>query len=502
MNLTILLDMASSGFGDRVIVGARDMSYTVEQIQRLSFGGARMLAGSHATALVYLDVNGPCFPAALFASARAGVPLVPLNYRLDPDRLTRMIDQHPGAVAISGPQYAPLFAEAGIRAYSGDDWLTACATGGEEIATVRADVPAVVIYTSGTTSEPKGVLLRHNNLVSYVLGTVEFAGAEPGDTALVSVPPYHIAAVANAITNLYAGRRCIVLDDFTGKQWLDLVRTEQVTNALVVPTMLARIMDADAPKSVPSLRTLAYGGASMPARLIERALAAWPHVDFVNAYGLTETSSTIAVLGPEDHRIALASDDPSGRARLRSAGRAVSTVEIEIRGHDGTSLPAGAAGRVWVRGEQVSGEYADSGSALDADGWFDTRDEGSLDEQGYLYIGGRTDDTIIRGGENIAPAQIEDVLMARKDVRDAAVVGVPDEEWGQRLEAVVVPAPGHTLDPDAVRADLRSKLRSSLTPDFVWVWSELPRTETGKLVRRDVADRVARIDRPSAGAGN
>ncbi len=354
------------------------------------------------------------------------------------------------------------------------------------------DAAAALIYTSGTTSAPKGVVVRHKNLLAYVFGTVEFASADDGDAALVSVPPYHIAAVANAITNLYAGRRTIVLEQFTAAQWLELVRTEGVTNALVVPTMLTRIIDeAEAGQGdVPSLRTLAYGGAPMPAPVIERALRRWPQVGFVNAYGLTETSSTIAVLGPEDHRAALSSDDPAVRARLSSAGRPVPGLELSIRDSFGAELPTGAAGRIWVRGDQVCGEYAGSGPAVDAEGWFDTRDQGYLDAEGYLFIGGRADDTIIRGAENIAPAEIEDVLLAHPEVDDAVVVGVPDDEWGQRIEAAVVLRPAATVAPDELRAHVRSRIRGSKTPDRIEVWNEIPRTETGKLIRRNALARL------------
>ena len=156
------------------------------------------------------------------------------------------------------------------------------------------------------------MLLRHENLVSYVLGSVEFASAGETEAALVSVPPYHIAAVANVITNLYAGRRTLVLEAFTPGQWLRTVREEEVTSAMVVPTMLARIIDSDEDRSVPTLRSLSYGGAPMPAALIERALREWTGVGFVNAYGLTETSSTVALLGPEDHRAAIESRGPGG----------------------------------------------------------------------------------------------------------------------------------------------------------------------------------------------
>ena len=209
------------------------------------------------------------------------------------------------------------------------------------------------------------MLLRHQNLVSYVLGSVEFASAGEEEAALVSVPPYHIAAVANVITNLYAGRRTLVLEAFTPGQWLRVVREEEVTSAMVVPTMLARIIDCDEDRSVPSLRALSYGGAPMPAALIERALREWAHVDFVNAYGLTETSSTVALLGPEDHRAALKSSRPAVRARLSSVGRPLPGIELEIRGPGGKVLGAGQAGRICVRGEQVSAEYAGLGRAVD-----------------------------------------------------------------------------------------------------------------------------------------
>ena len=213
---------------------------------------------------------------------------------------------------------------------------------------------------------------------------------------------------------------------------------------MVVPTMLARIVDhlRDAEDAgVPSLRSLSYGGARMPAPVLHRALELFPTTGFVNAYGLTETSSTIALLGPEDHRDALASDDPVVRRRLESVGRLLPGIELEVREEDGTPVPPGQSGLLFLRGEQISGEYAGI-RLLDDDGWFPTRDKGWIDEEGYLFIEGRADDTIIRGGENIAPAEIEDVLLSHDGVVDAVVVGLPDEQWGQRLVAVVVPGEG------------------------------------------------------------
>jgi acyl-CoA synthetase (AMP-forming)/AMP-acid ligase II len=500
MNLSLLLDMATDGFGDRIVAGRRADGMTARRLRGLSNGGAVTIGD--ADALLYLDVNGPAFPVALFAAARAGVPLVPLNYRLGAEQLEELLSRHPGAVGIGASGTEAIFERIGIRHHTTETWLAAAAA---EETTASGDVdpaverPAVIIYTSGTTSAPKGVLLRHDNLISYVLGTVEFGSADAAEGSLVSVPPYHIAAVVNTITNLYAGRRSIVLDQFSGEKWLDLARDEEMTHALVVPTMLARIMSVDGSRAVPSLRSLAYGGASMPTRVITQALVEWRHVDFVNAYGLTETSSTVAVLGPEDHRAAIASEDPAVRARLASAGRPVPGIEVEIRDPGGAALPADEVGRIWVRGEQVSGEYTGIGSVLSPDGFFDTRDEGYFDDAGYLFVSGRVDDTIIRGGENIAPAEIETVILTHHDIDDAVVVGVSDHEWGQRLEAVVVARPGHTVDEEDLRAFVHARLRRSKTPDRFVVWPELPRTATGKIARRAV---VAKLAQESAECGS
>jgi len=496
MNVTMLLDMAADGFGDRVVTGRREDGLSAARLRELSFGGARLVREAGADAVVYLAANGPAFPAALFAAARAGVPLVPVNYRLGKDQLVRLLARHPRGIAIAEAEHRAVLEAVGLPTRTPGEWLelaggTQAPEPEPEPDAVESESPAVIIYTSGTTSAPKGVVLRHQHLVSYVVGTVEFAGADAHEAALMSVPPYHIAAVSNALTNLFAGRRVMVLESFTPEGWLELVRAQRVTSAMVVPTMLARIMyGAGLDRSVPSLRSLAYGGAKMPQRVIETALREWPHVDFVNAYGLTETSSTIAVLGPQEHREAIASEDPEVRARLASAGKPIPGVDIEIR--DGHAIvAAGTSGEIWVSGEQVSGEYLGGGTAVDDGGFFYTRDQGYVDSDGYLFIEGRVDDTIIRGAENIAPAEIEDVLLRHPDVIDAVVVGVPDEEWGQRIEAVVVARDGAELDVAALREQVRGVLRGAKTPDRIVCWPELPRNATGKLVRRDIVAGLA-----------
>ena len=192
---------------------------------------------------------------------------------------------------------------------------------------------AVLLFTSGTTGEPKAAVLRHRHLASYVLSSVELHGSDPGDAQLVAVPSYHIAGISSVLSSTYAGRRIVYLGSFDPDRWVGLIEAERVTHAMVVPTMLGRILDSAATieGDLSSIRHLSYGGGRMPLEVIERAMAALPEVSFVNVYGLTETSSTLSVLGPDDHRVAAASPDPQVRARLGSVGRPLSSVEVEIR---------------------------------------------------------------------------------------------------------------------------------------------------------------------------
>jgi acyl-CoA synthetase (AMP-forming)/AMP-acid ligase II len=492
MNLLLLLDMAAAGRPDEVAVQADVDRCTAGELLTAAWGGSQL--AKDASALAYVGTNGIAVPVALFAAAAAGVPFVPLNYRVGHEQLHDLLAPLGDVLVVAEEPAAAALRDHGHRVLDVAAFLAA-ARAGTEIGDVpaEADAPAVLLYTSGTTAAPKAAVLRHRHLTAYVIGTVEFGGAEPDEAALVSVPPYHVAGLANLLSNLYLGRRIVYLPQFDAEAWIATVRAEHVTNAMVVPTMLARICDAlEADEGgLPGLRAVSYGGARTPASVLQRAMALLPDVDFTNAYGLTETSSTIAVLGPDDHRAAR-DGDPVAIERLSSAGRVLPTVEVEVRDVEGGALPPGEPGEIFVRGEQVSGEYVGIASSLDGDGWFATRDRGWVDADGYLFIEGRSDDTIIRGGENIAPAEIEDVLLQHPDIEHCAVVGVPDEEWGQRIAAVVVCRTGTALDADAVQAFARRTLRGSKTPELVVFADTLPFTETGKLLRRVVrADLLA-----------
>jgi acyl-CoA synthetase (AMP-forming)/AMP-acid ligase II len=495
MSISLLLDMAADAYDDRCAVGSRDaggLSYA--ELARRAAGGATLIEATGASRVAFLGINGPVFPVLLFAAAAAGKPLTPLNYRLAADQLGELIAALDSPYLVVDEAYRELAAQAtDTHLITSAEFLAQAAVADPlPPRDVDGESPAVTLFTSGTTSKPKSVVLRHSNLLSYVLQTVEFAAAEPDDAILVSVPTYHVAGVGTVLTNIYGGRRLAYLPNFSAPAWLESVTAERITHAMLVPTMLVRIVEelGGEQAAAPCLRSLAYGGARMPVPVLEAAVRAFPAAGFVNAYGLTETSSTIALLGPDDHRAAVASTDPAVRARLGSAGRAVTGVELQIRTDDGSVAAPGEPGELWARGAQVSGEYEGLGSVLDADGWFPTRDRALIDAEGYLFIVGRSDDTIIRGGENIAPAEIEDALVQHPEVRDVAVFGVPDEEWGERIVAVVVPRnPGATDGPE-LRAFVRSRLRGSRTPDDVVFRDELPYTATGKLLRRRLADEV------------
>ena len=495
MHVGMLLQMAADGMGERIALGSRSGGITMAELAERSRRAGTVFAGHAGERVAMVDLNSDAVPIALFGAALAGKPFVPISYRLTDDALRDLLRRTAPATVIVGEGIAERLGPVeGIEVLSRAELLARSADPTVPLADPYAGDPddiAVLLYTSGTTGEPKAAVLRHRNLASYVISTVEFAGSGEDEAAVVSVPPYHIAGVSSVLSATYAGRRVVHLEAFEPRAWVDVVRAESVTHAMVVPTMLNRILDVIAADGagLPSLRALSYGGGPMPTSIIERAMALLPDVGFVNAYGLTETSSTIALLGPDDHRAAFASDDPAVRSRLGSVGRPLPSVEVSIRDTDGAEAPPGERGEIWVRGEQVSGEYL--GRDGGGEGWFCTRDAGHVDAAGYLYVHGRLDDVIVRGGENLSPGEIEGVLVEHPGVEAAAVVGIPDTEWGERVIAAVVPSAGAEVSEDELRDFVRARLRSTKTPERIELRSELPFNETGKLLRRVLRDELA-----------
>ncbi|MEY4160053.1 MAG: hypothetical protein RLZZ136_674 [Pseudomonadota bacterium] len=498
MNISLLLEMAAEAAPDHIALVCDSKRWTYAELLAAARGACALIEQSRAEYVALLDESSEAAVIALFGAALAGVPYCPLNYRLPDTDLSALLARIAPALVVGDDERVQrISGDQGHTVYARSEFAIKAQESAPEADDRVYDMGegvAVQLFTSGTTAAPKAAILRHSNLLGYILGTVEFASADPSDAALMVVPPYHIAGISALMSSIYANRRIVMLPSFSPEGWLNLVEAEKVTNAFVVPTMLTRIIDAmdkGATANTSSLRAIAYGGGKMPLEVIQKALLRFPDAGFTNAYGLTETSSTIALLGPEDHRAALASDDPKVRARLTSLGQPLPTVEIEIRDEDGRALPAGQAGEIYVRGDQVSGEYKEK-SALIEGGWFPTRDAGYMDEDGYLFLSGRADDVIVRGGENISPGEIEDVLLSHPAIADACACAVPSVEWGEAVGIAVVIRDGEAAPSAADLKDLiRARLRSSRVPDRVAFVKELPYNEMGKLLRREVKNILA-----------
>jgi fatty-acyl-CoA synthase len=495
MRTTLLLEMAADAVPERTAVGSVGTGLTYAQLLAQARAGASWIAQQQAERVVWIGLNGNALPVTLFASGFAGKPFAPLNYRLSDADLRALLARTAPSVAVVDPDMlARVQNVAGVTLIARDQFESHCADPARQsalLAESEQDI-AVLLFTSGTTGEPKVAMLRHRHMASYVLSTVEFCGSDEDQAALISVPPYHIAGISAVLTGVYGGRRLTCLSAFTPEAWVDAAIAEKITHAMVVPTMLGRILDVLEARGqrLPYFRALSYGGGRMPLPVVERAMRVLPQVDLVNAYGLTETSSTIAVLSPEDHRSAMTSEDPLVRRRLGSVGRALPTVELEIRDPNGVCVAAGTSGEVYVRGEQVAGEYQHR-KAIRDDGWFATNDAGWVDHEGYLFLEGRLDDVIVRGGENISPGEIEDVLRTHPAVVDVAVLGVPDDQWGERVVAVVV-ARAQSPGTNELSDWVRTRLRSTKTPETWEFRSELPYNDSGKLLRRVLKDQLTR----------
>jgi acyl-CoA synthetase (AMP-forming)/AMP-acid ligase II len=490
-----------------VVSGGERFTYaaTVERVRRLA--GALGRAGvGRGSRIAVLQTNTHRYVEAYFATAQLGGVFIPVNYRAKPPELQHMLGAGEVEILFVGERYRGLVERmrhalprlrllVGFDGPAGVDhdfetWVAASEPSFDE-ADIDEDDTSILMYTSGTTSLPKGVMLRYADFSAYVTANVELADGTPRGAALLSAPLYHIAGAINMMTTLWTGRRLVLMPQFEPRQWLDLVERERVSHAFIVPTMMKHLLDQPdmGRRDLSSLEVLSYGGAPMPFPVIRRAIELLPRtIGFVNAFGQTETTSTLTVLGPEDHRLEGTAEEIERRTkRLHSIGRPLPDVEVRIVDDDGRDLGGGEIGEIQVRTPRVMKGYAGQAeSPLTADGWLPTRDMGWIDEDEYVYVAGRKDDMIIRGGENIAPAEVETVLMSHPAIDEAAVLGAPDVEWGQRVAAFVVLRPGASASEDDVARFCRERLASFKKPEIVRFVRELPKNHMGKILRRDL----------------
>ena len=502
MNIAMLLELPAAVAPEQIAVRDGDREVTYAELHAGASRAAALLdrlgvaRGDHVGIFA---VNSVPYIEILFATVARGAVPVLMNYRAKAIEARHLVSDSGASVVFCDARYLPLLEEvspAGLREpivlQSSYPALTGGLEGALEIDYEVEDASlGVLIYTSGTTSLPKGVKLSSGGLTSFALDRGDVAeGIERGRT-LLSAPLYHVAGLSTLLISLYAGRSVVLMDQFQAGRWLELAAGQRVTHAFLVPTMIRQLLDDPrfGAAELPDLAEIAYGAAPMPLPVIRRAIERLPRTRFSGAYGMSETTSTVAVLGAEDHVRRAGESAAAYEARLSSVGTPIAGVELEIR-DGGVAVPAGQPGDVHVRTSRATDGYWGNGPATarvsrDASGWMRTGDLGFLDDGGYLHLTGRENDMIIRGGENIAPSEVEDALLRHPDVVEAAVVGLPDEEWGERVAAVVTVRPGCAVDLEALGAVTRA-LASFKRPETVVVVDELPRTSTGKLLRREL----------------
>jgi acyl-CoA synthetase (AMP-forming)/AMP-acid ligase II len=500
-----------------VVFGDRRQTYqdTTVRVQRLAVALAD-LGIARGDGVAVLDTNSSRYLETYFATSLLGAVFVPLNYRAQADELTYMILTAGVRVLMVGDRYGALVS--GIRdslrcvsryvALESPhqemvlfEELIAQAPGeASETEVDEADVN-ILMYTSGTTGRPKGVMLTYGDFVTYVCAHTELADGTPRGAALLCVPLYHIAGITAMLTNVFTGRRLVILRQFDAAEWLDTVQRERITHAFLVPTMLKRVLDHPAfgHEVCASLEVLAYGAAPMPVPVIRRAIAMFPPtVGFVNAFGQTETTATVTMLLPEDHRLdGSAAEIEHKLQRLASIGRPLPDVEVRILNTAGADVAPGEVGEIVVRTPRAMKGYFspdDATAPTIVNGWLHTRDMGWMDADGYLYLAGRKDDLIIRGGENISPAEVEAVLYTHPGIEEAAIVGVPDEDWGEQVMAIIVPRAGSPLTAEEVIDWCYQRLASFKKPAIVRFVPALPRNALGKVLRRELREQFGRQD--------
>ncbi|MER6565450.1 o-succinylbenzoate--CoA ligase [Streptomyces sp. NPDC001093] len=440
--------------------------------------------------IAHLGPNHPAYLETLFAAGTLGAVFVPLNTRLAGPEIAYQLADSGAKALVHGPAYAGLVA--GLP--DGTDVRTCLETGDayEQALAAAPDDPidepvtpddtCIIMYTSGTTGRPKGAMLTHGNLTWNAVNVLVDHDLTADERALVSAPLFHTAGL-NMLTLpvLLKGGTCVLVEAFDPETTLDLVERHRITFMFGVPTMFDQV--ARHPRwpnaDLSSLRILTCGGSPVPTTLI--ATYQQRGLTFLQGYGMTEAAPGTLFLDAE-HAV----------EKAGSAGVPHFFSDVRVVRPDLTPVDVGETGEVVVRGPHVMAGYwglPEETEAAFADGWFRSGDAARVDEDGYVHIVDRIKDMIISGGENIYPAEIEDILLAHPGIAECAVIGVPDDKWGEVPRAVVVPAPGAELDPDEVLASLTGKLAKYKIPKSVVVTDELPRTASGKLLKSRVRHR-------------
>jgi long-chain acyl-CoA synthetase len=507
-NISWALQRPAELFRSRVAVIDGDARFTYGEFARrvaaldASLDRLGLRAGD---VVAVLALNSHQHLEAWFAVPRGGLVLNDLNWRLAPAELEFIVEDCEAAALIVDQAFLDVGRRLAERCGSirhlieigqpGGElpYEQLAAGGGRPAGNVSPEALAGIFYTGGTTGRPKGVMLSHANLVANAKHVIMGWDYRPDDRYLHAGPMFHLADGASTFAVSWVGGTHVIVPMFEPEQVARVIERERVTKTTLVPTMINLLVNH--PRSaefvLSSLRRVAYGGSPMPADLQRRAMHALA-CEFAQAYGMTEAAPLVSLLSPEDHLAGLSGEPPHAE-RLASAGLPVVGVQVEIRRADGTRAAEGEPGEIYVRGPNVMQGYwrreAETAAALDADGWYHSGDAAYVDQNGYIYVVDRVKDMIISGGENVYCTEVENALYSHPAVLEAAVFGVPDERWGERVHAAVVLRPGARANEEELTAHCREQLAGYKLPrSFEFHEQALPKSGAGKILKRDLRE--------------
>jgi len=454
--------------------------------------------------IAYLGKNSDIYFELWLGAIKANVVMAPVNWRLAGPEITFIVADCKAPVLFVGPEFVEqiqrirdqlpdvctfIATEGGATDWQTyTDWRDGQSDEDPDIAISPRDI-AIQLYTSGTTGKPKGAMLSHANLLNLV---ETGQGEKPDwnkwtedDVSLVAMPIFHIGGSGWGVLGVYHGAKGVIAREFDPNKVLDFIEHSRITKLFMVPAAMQFVVRQPRARDVDfsRLKYMLYGASPIPAALLKECIKVFG-CGFVQLYGMTETTGSIVALPPEDH--------VEGLDRMRSAGKALPGVELAILDADGKRLLPGEVGEIATRsGSNMAGYWnlpEATAKTLDRDGWLRTGDAGYMDSDGYLYIHDRIKDMIISGGENIYPAEVESAICDHPDVAEVAVVGVPDDQWGEAVKAIVVMKPGKQASAADIIDFTRQRIAVFKTPKTVDFIDALPRNASGKILRRHLRD--------------